>query len=260
MFNTPEEIFYSVIAGVVLMIFVGIIFILTIVRYQGRLYKQEQEQQNLKDTFAKTILQAQIEIQEQTRQHISQELHDNLGQIASLIKINLNTMQLGDTDKTAEKLLITKDLTRQLIADIKSLSVGLNSERITQFGLVSALATETERLNKTGVFKAIFTHEEISEELNTDTAIIIFRMAQEVLNNMVKHSEASLITIKMSDTKKTFTLALSDNGVGYNVDEKMNNGGAGLHNLLQRAALIQAQISIKSQPGEGSQVIIQIPF
>jgi len=82
--------------------------------------------------FSQTLLQSQIEIQEQTLRHIARELHDNLGHSASLIKIYLTTLKLEDTDKASAKIEDTKELTRKLIADIKSLSVSMGSDRLAQ--------------------------------------------------------------------------------------------------------------------------------
>jgi signal transduction histidine kinase len=189
---------------------------------------------------------------------ISRELHDNFGHIASLIKINLHTIKLGDLNKAAAKIEDTKDLTRQLIADIKSLSVSLNSDRIAQTGLVKALQTEVERLNKTDLFIASFTQSGELPEIENDKAIILYRMAQEVLNNMVKHSGAKCIDVKVSIKDNLFILAFSDDGKGFNVEEQLKNGGSGLTNLQKRAGLINALLTIHSKPGNGTSIAIQM--
>jgi len=258
MFNTTEEIFYSVIAGVILMIFVGLIFILSIIRYQNRLYKHDQETLQLQKEFSQTLLQSQLEIQEQTLQQISRELHDNFGHIASLIKINLNTLKLDNPEKAAAKIEDTKELTRQLITDIKSLSLSLNGDRIAKTGLVAALQTEVERLDKTGLFTASFVHTGSMPAIENDKATIIFRMAQEVLNNMAKYSEANNITVGLNIHDNLFILAFNDDGKGFNVAEQLENGGSGLTNLQKRAALINANLTIQSAPGEGTNITIEM--
>lgn len=260
MFNTPEEIFYSVIAGVLLMIFIGLIFILSIVRYQNRLHKHQQEKLKLQEDFSTTLLQSQLEIQEQTFQHISRELHDNLGQVASLIKINLTTLKLDDAAKASEKIEDTKELTRQLIGDIKSLSVSMNSDRITQSGLAKALEMEVGRLNKTGLFNAYYKQTGIVPVIKNDTTMILYRMVQEILNNMVKHSEAKSICVNLTVSESLFILALSDDGKGFNMDEQLKSGGSGLQNLQKRAALINAKLYMQSSPGNGTSVSVELPL
>ncbi len=220
--------------------------------------------QNAKETqiekLNNALLQAQIEIQEQTLQHISRELHDNLGQVASLIKINLTTLKLNDPEKAVEKIEHTKDLTRQLIADIKSLSVSLGSDRIAQTGLARAIETEVERLNKTGEFVAVCELQGAMPDIDADKSLILYRMSQEVLNNMVKHSEAKHINIFIHVNENVFILAFRDDGIGFNAAEKMTASGAGLRNLTNRATLINAQLHIQSLPGDGTEITIKMPL
>ncbi len=234
-------------------------FIVILVAYSNKRKKRFlQEQQNMQMLFKQQLLQSQIEIQEQTFLQISRELHDNFGHIASLIKINLNTLNLEDTNKATAKIEDTKDLTRQLIADIKSLSVSLNSDRIAKTGLVKALQTEVERLNKTDLFTASFMQSGPVLEIENDKAIILYRMAQEILNNMVKHSGANCITVNLSIKDNLFILAFSDDGKGFDMEEQLKSGGSGLTNLQKRAALINAQLIIQSGPGNGTHIAIQM--
>ena len=113
MFDKKEEIYYAVIiTSVFVFVLIGIII------YALLLYlKRKRNHLVDKAVFKQTLLSSQLEIREQTLRYIGKELHDNLGQVASLIKINLNTLQLTDLQKAADKIENTKDLTRQLIAD-----------------------------------------------------------------------------------------------------------------------------------------------
>jgi hypothetical protein len=193
-------------------------------------------------------------------QHLAVELHDNLGQIASIIKINLNTLKFDDTEKAKTKIEDTKELTRQLITDIKLLSASLNGNRITELGLVKGLELEVERLNRTGQFEASLCFDGQEIALEDNKAIILFRMAQEILNNAVKHSGAKRIEISINITGNLFTLAIVDNGMGFNLEEKVKSGGSGLLNLQSRAKLIQAQVSVQSSVGNGTKISIELPL
>lgn len=260
MFKTDQEIYFTVIAGGAVMVMLVSIIIIAVIKYQNRIYKHRKEQAQLHAKFSQTLLESRLEIQEQTFQHISSELHDNLGQVASLIKINLFTIDLNDSDTARDKIENTKELTRQLLTDIKSLSVSLSSDRIAKTGLSQALATEIDRLNKTGQFVASFTQVGDLPILDNDKATILYRMVQEVLNNMVKHSRAKNITVLLNASEKFITLAISDDGIGFSISEKMNSGGAGLLNLQNRAALIHALLYVQSSPGNGSQTTIELPL
>ena len=258
MFEKNEEIIITIILGTVLSLFLIFIAVLAVIRYKYKQHKHIKEKQEMESQFSQTLLQSQIEIQEQTLQHISRELHDNLGHIASIIKINLNTLKLDDLNKAIAKIEDTKDLTRQLIVDIKSLSVSLNSDRIAKTGLVKALQTEVERLNKTNLFTATFTQTGPVPEIENDKAIILYRMAQEVLNNMVKHSDAKRIEVNLNSKDNLFILAFSDDGKGFDVEQQLKSGGSGLTNLQKRAGLINAQLTIQSKPGNGTHIAIQM--
>lgn len=260
MFTSQQEADYSIILFSFFVLLLITIILIAAILYHNRRKKYLQETALLRSQFSQTLLQSQIEIKEQTLQYISRELHDNLGQIASLIKINLNTLQLHDSIKANEKIEDTKDLTRQLIADIKSLSVSMGNDRILQTGLANAIKAEVDRLNRTGEFTATFTISGTMNVIDNDKSVILFRMAQEVLNNMVKHSRATQLTINLSFTEKLFTLALSDNGIGFNVEEKLRSLGAGLRNLTARAILINATLHIKSLSGNGTTITIELPL
>ncbi len=249
-----------VIAITLLLILITLFVIFFLFFYQKRYYQYIKEKQLLQSQFSQSLLQSQIEIQEQTLQHISRELHDNLGQVASLIKINLNTINLSDTQKAEAKIEDTKDLTRQLIADIKSLSVSLGSDRISQVGLVKAIETEVERLNKTGQFNATYELLGVVPEIDKDKSVILYRMAQEVLNNMVKHSRAKQINISLQVKDNILTSLFRDNGIGFNMEQQENSSGAGFRNLKNRALLINAKLDVQSVPGNGTTITIELPL
>lgn len=255
-----SDIAVSIVAGS-LLLFLLCVFIIS---FASLFFKRRQqhihEKQKLQSDFSQTLLQSQLEIKEQTLRHLAYELHDNLGQIASLIKINLNTLQLDDRGKSAQKIEDTKELTRQLITDLKSLSVSLNGDLIAKIGLLKGIENEVTRLNKTGQFITQLKVEGLSALLEESTTIILYRMVQEVINNIVKHSEAKHIDFLATTSENLFTLVIQDDGVGFNLEEKVNSGGSGLLNLQSRAKLIHAQFSIQSSPGVGTKICIELPL
>ena len=218
------------------------------------------DKESMKKVLNETLLQSQIEIREQTIQHIGQELHNNLGQVASLIKMNLNTLNLSNPENASEKIENTLALTRQLIADIKLLSVTLGAASIEQTGLAQALETDIRRISKSGQFRINYQVKGILPEIDRGIAIILYRMTQEVFNNTVKHSKAKQINVLLSVSEKSFTLVFTDDGIGFNKEEKMNSGGAGLRSLQNRARLINAQLNIQSTPGNGTDITIALPI
>jgi signal transduction histidine kinase len=259
-FESKSELIIIFIAGIsVLLLLLGYI-VYFLIFYQKKQLENIENQKNQKLKFQQTLLKSQLEIKEQTLRYLAYELHDNLGQIASLIKINLNTLQLDDREKSVQKIEDTKELTRQLITDLKSLSVSLNGDLIAKIGLLKGIENEVNRLNKTGQFITQLKVEGLSAPLEESTTIILYRMVQEVINNIVKHSEAKHIEFLVSTTENLFTLVIRDDGIGFNLEEKVNSGGSGLLNLQSRAKLIHAQFSIQSSPGVGTKICIELPL
>ena len=260
MFKTSEEIITTIIFGTVLFLFLAVIIVLSIIQYKNRQRKFKIEKEYLKAQFSQTLLQSQLEIQEQTLQQVSRELHDNLGISASLVKIHLTTLPLGNAELLPVKVEETKDLVRQLITDIKALSVRLDGDRVGRVGLIKSIGTEIERINKTGQFTASLTQDGSTPEIDPGKATILYRMVQEILNNAVKHSQAKNIKVNVQTSDKNLTLAISDDGCGFDWEAKSNSSGAGLFNLTNRANLIQAVLSFNSVAGNGTTVTIELPI
>ena len=158
------------VATIVLLILSSFGIIFTVI-YKKKQHAYLNEKKLLQVRFQEELLKTQLEIKENTLKYIAYELHDNLGQIASLIKINLNTLSLNDEEKASRKVEDTKDLVSQLIYDLKSLSMSLNSDRVVQVGLVKSLETEVERLNKTGQVEATLVIEGTFPKLSDNISI-----------------------------------------------------------------------------------------
>lgn len=255
-----ENIIILVVSITVIFLMGGGFIILFVNIYNNRKKAHKKEKELLISLYSQTLLQSKVEIQEQTLQYISRELHDNLGITASLIKIHINTLKLDDPIKLVEQLEEMKDQVKQLIADIKELSVKMDGEKVGHAGLIRSLETEINRINKTGKLKIVFDKKDIINQLAPDRSIILFRMTQEILNNAVKHSEAKKIEITVTTSEKSLILEISDDGIGFNVAEKKKSGGSGLLNLYSRANLIQASLNIQSTPGSGTIISIALPL
>lgn len=255
-----EEIVVTILLGTTLTLFFAIVIVFLFALFNNKNKLNILDKERTKKAFERALLQAQLEIKEQTLQHIAYELHDNLGQIASLIKINLNTLQFNDLPKAEQKIQDTKELVRQLITDLKLLSLSLTGDVIAKVGIIKGLENEVEKINRTGLFTALLEQDGIIPSLDANTTIILYRMSQEIINNIVKHSGARHIKILLRSTKNIFTLAYSDDGEGFNINEKLKSGGAGLLNLQSRAKLINAQLFINSTPDAGTTITIELPI
>jgi signal transduction histidine kinase len=214
----------------------------------------------------KLLLTSRLEIQEQTLQHLSSELHDNLSQLLSVININLTVLpEIFHTQpaEALQKINDTKAMGKELMGEIKALSVSLNTHHIMHTGFRNALSHELSRLQKTGQYQTEFCTSGEEYRLPPENEIILFRITQEILNNIVKHARAKNITATLHYSPESFNLTISDDGKGFDyqatINRKDKTDSTGLRNLLHRAQLINASLIVNSQPGQGATVTIKLP-
>lgn len=263
MSDKNSEIYFVIIAGALLaLLLVG--FIVTILfLYQRRRHQQEQDLARMKDVYEQEALKSQIEIQENTFQTISQELHDNIGQMLSVVKISLAVLPVSKEHEAFEPIQNSRQILNKAIVDLSNLTKSLHTDRVTEISLADSIRYEIETVKKSGITDIDF--QLLGEEVIFDNQrkIFLFRMFQEVFNNMLKHSQAKLIKVVLNYSEgNTFVLHIEDNGIGFNVEEKLksvsSSSGVGLKSLFNRAKLIGADLVMKSKPGEGTRVTITI--
>lgn len=251
--NSRDQI-TSILSFVLFIILLFIFFISLAVRYR----KRKKENDLLKASYLLELQKAHLEIQEETLRYVSRELHDNLGQVASLIKINLNMIDTTSLPApTGEKIEDTRELMRRLTRDIKILSVGLNNASPYQ-PFLEAVKNEIDQLNKTGLFTAELSVSNDFIEPQQEKSLMVLRMVQEVINNVIKHSQATLLSANFFYRNGASVIELEDNGIGFNPDQPLPGDSSGLNNLRNRARLINADLKIRSRAAAGTTVTITL--
>jgi two-component system, NarL family, sensor kinase len=259
-----SELYIVIIIGIILGVLLVGFIVAMILAYQRRQRHQELEVQRLKDLHEREALRSQLEIQEHTMKAISQELHDNIGQMLSVVKLSLSILPI-DTDHPAyEPAKGAQVVLNKAILDLSNITKSMHTDRIAHVGLVESVRFELEAIRKAGLVKVDFTQEGTEMNFEDQKAIFLFRIFQENLNNLLKHSKATEVAVKMTYTDDNFMLEIRDNGVGFNVAEKQRSSaagsGVGLKSMFNRAQIIGAEISIDSIPGEGTKAVIKVPF
>ncbi|MES2777428.1 MAG: ATP-binding protein [Bacteroidota bacterium] len=209
--------------------------------------------------YADELLKSQLEIQEQTFRSISLEIHDNIGQVLSLAKLNMGIM--GQQTDNMPMLEDTRDLLGKAINDLRDLSKSLSPERVADIDLAESIQYELQRVEKTGLYRTTVDIKGKAYPLPKEKKIILFRIFQEVMNNTVKHAAASSLQVTMHYNSSTFELQIVDNGKGFNIQQEQGNiqGGIGLRNMQNRSTLIGAAFQIHSGGGAGTTVNIILP-
>lgn len=221
--------------------------------FTTRKNKLLQEKQLMKTQFEQELLQTQLEIQEQTLKTISEEIHDNVGQVLSLAKLNLNTFEISPE----KKLQDTKQLISKAINDLRNLSRSMHGDRIAELGLQQSLADELQILENSGEFKTGMKITGSQYKLSLQKEMVLFRIVQEALNNAIKHAKAKNISLLLDYTPGLFTLTVSDDGNGF--DSGLVKNGIGLKSMHNRAGLIGGNCNVLSSPGNGASITIKLP-
>ena len=222
--------------------------------------KHAKELSELKHTYEQTLLNSQLEIQEQTLRHISEEIHDNIGQVLSLAKLQLNTLPAPPKTKNLEGINHTKVLLSQALADLRDLSKSFNTDRVNELGLEENIRHELEMLQKTRQYQTQLRINGKFYKIPIQTQTILFRMVQEAINNIIKHARATEVEIIMDYEPMRFCLFICDNGVGIHQDRTPSTkNGIGLKNMQNRSGVIGASFEIYAKENGGTMVKICLP-
>jgi two-component system, NarL family, sensor kinase len=258
------EIYIVVIIGIILgLVLVGFI-VSTLFLYQRRQKKQEDEIVQMKAIYEKEALLSQLEIQENTFKIIAQELHDNIGQMLSVVRITMSALPLEKEHKAYDLVANSQQVLHKAIADLSNLTKSLHTERIADIGLSESIRFELVAIEKSGLLKVNFSTEGYEYPFDEQKSIYLFRIFQEILNNTLKHAKATELNVNLAYTDDFFTMSIKDNGVGFVVSEKKQStkpgSGVGLRSLYNRSGIIGAEISIDGKPGIGTSVLIKLPL
>ena len=258
MLKAPTEfIVVFIIISVILMLVLVVFITLIIYRYQQKQNIYFKDIEALNRSHENALLQSHLEIQEQTFQKISREIHDNIGQKLTLAKLYLNTLNYTDSNRTILQVNDSINIISEAIIDLSDLSHSMSSEIILNNGLIKALEFEVIQLEKSGKYTINFSATGSTIFLDSSTELLLFRIVQEVLNNIVKHANASIIDINLHYITTLLTIQVTDNGKGFFIDE--NNTGTGLSNIKKRAAMLNGNLVLNARPGMGTTIKIEIP-
>ncbi|MFT3700737.1 MAG: histidine kinase [Agriterribacter sp.] len=226
-------------------------------------FKKQQQLRLLKKTLEKETLRTQLEIQQQTLKNISKEVHDNVGQALSLVKLNMNMMTCDEPEMMQHKIDHSKTLITKAIQDLRDLSKGIDTEYVKEMGLTRSIEYELELIKKTGSFETVFSVEGSPYRLGQQQELILFRMVQEALHNIIEHAHATLVSVCINFEPEKCSLTISDNGIGFNTsfleDINHNSFGVSIRNMYNRAKMINADFKLNSILETGTTVTVVMP-
>ena len=198
-------------------------------------------------------------IQEQTLNHVSQEIHDNVGQLLSLVKLQLN---LAAEKEGEENLLLAdaRDNIGRAMMDLRDMAKGMSSDRIRLLGLYTSVDQEAQRIQRTGVCEISVTCEGKAQNMDNQKETILFRVIQECLQNIIKHAQATQVEIAFAYAASALKIEVRDNGKGFLISRGNSLSGLGMMNMHHRIELMRGKVTVESEPGFGTKIVIELPL
>jgi signal transduction histidine kinase len=202
----------------------------------------------------------QREVQEQVMITVARELHDNVGQKLTFMNLQLQQQKAMNV-ALAQSLQPVSEMMIETIEEVRVLGRSLNSEQIAKNGLLYTIEKEADRLRLLKKFTVHWEHDK-EPELTKDQKVIVFRIFQEMLNNLLKHSDAKNIYLSLRGEGK-FKLVVKDDGKGFDAEEIMKTAkGAGLKNIMKRAELAGLKCELNTKPeargGSGTTFTLEV--
>lgn len=204
---------------------------------------------------------ALIDAEEQERERLAAELHDSLGQNLSIINNNayLASLHPGLPPAVAENLKAISRATAETIAEVRQLVLNLRPLQIEQLGLTDSIRELVDKIARTGSMSLDYRVEDIDDSLEGNSATHLYRIVQEALNNLLKHSGARHATFKIERDIHTVRLRIQDDGRGFDVERALAGCGFGLKSISERAQMLNGNLRLNSSPGAGTELIVEFP-
>jgi PAS domain S-box-containing protein len=204
-----------------------------------------------------------IHAQEEERCRIARELHDDISQRMALLQIGLEQFEHGEPGEmpyNREQLHNLAQVASEVSSDLHSLSHQLHPARLDLQGLVAATGGFCRELASQHEVQIKFLHHDVPDQIPMEVALCVFRIVQEALRNVVKHSKTPEANVELSGNGQEIDLCISDSGVGFNPESVHRTGGLGLISMRERLRLIGGRLTVESEPLHGTRIRVRVPL
>lgn len=242
--------------AVVFIIAIGVVLLSQ--QFRQNLYKQKLEQEELKSKHQIELLRYSIQVQEDERKRIARNLHDELGAVLSILRMHLVQLEHLAPEKYSlpQKLSNLKELTENAIANMRRVSHELMPPQLESFGLVKALESLINQIEQTGKIEIQLQTDGELENMSWPLSLALYRVFLELINNSLKHANATKISLAITNTTKETKCHYSDNGKGIDAN-KMH--GIGLKSIEGRIKSLSGNFRFGNQDIGGFFAEITIP-
>lgn len=251
-----QEIDITVIVfGTMGMLLLALGLVVFVVFYQKNRIRQQAEKAERENRYQRELLKAAIEVKEKEQERIAHELHDDIGSALTHIK-----MRLRKDHVEAEEIAKVRELLQEVVGQVRDISHALLPPVLDELGLNGAIRNLCRRLNEQGNIQIdCQVGQGRIEAFTKDTELAIYRIVQELLNNILKHAGATEISVKVELRSPYFILTIEDNGKGFVPPEKLDlqSRSLGMKNLASRVLQIDAELNYELRKPQGTRVILK---
>ncbi len=254
-----EITIFIILISIILLILISGVFVF-VYRYRKRKLIHESEKKQLDDQHKAELLSSQLEIQQQTMQHIGREIHDNVGQKLTLA--SLYALRLGHNNQDAainEPLTSISNLINESLTELRKLSENLTDNDLLTAGIEGLIKKECDKINTLGSCRAAVTFTGLPVLVSLPVKTIVLRVLQEFMQNSLKHASCKEIIIEIENQQTGLKIFIADDGGGFDTAAPGGKGN-GLKNMQKRAEMIGADFLLQSEKEKGTLLRIFIPI
>ncbi|WP_373399333.1 sensor histidine kinase [Algoriphagus halophilus] len=252
-----EQVTFLIIslAGLFLISMIGFLY------YQNRVKSAQIE---LKDAHREqqiVSMRSMLEGQEKERSRIARDLHDGLGNLLSTLKVNIGSLQINFDDSNAKKIYgSASQMIDEACTEVRKIAHEMMPQALKKLGLRKAIEDLVKKMDATHPFDAEFHVHGVEQTFDDNTNVMLYRIVQEALNNIVKYAKASEVSVQITYSDEWFDLTIEDDGVGFDPGSIDSEKGMGLKSIAFRTEFIGGTYDINSRPGVGTLVTINLPL
>jgi signal transduction histidine kinase len=259
--SSSSQIIIGIVLGSLVFLLLGFFFILIVIRYSHKKRRLILENLEIKRKHEEELTSAALEAQEQALNTVSSELHDNIGPILVLSNATLSSLNVAEAEKASEKIEVAKHLLQKAITEIRQVSHLLNGRPVLTDGITNAIDKYAEWLRRSGTYTVNYTAEKVPASINhPQKDLLLYRVVQESINNILKHAAATEIDIRVAYQPKNLIITIVDNGRGFNVNSDSQTTAMGLAGMIKKMQLINGTFNIDSNPNKGTTVTLHIKY
>ncbi len=246
------------ILGTLLLVLLAFTLIIFLVIHKRKQFENSLEKQAMEGDYQNQLLQTRLEVQEQSFKYFSEEIHDNIGQLLSIVKMQLHNIKGNTTEpEIVIKANASAELLGKAISDLRNVSHTLNNTYVDNVGLYAAIQKDLDYIQSAKDLKCSLQKLGNERHLGMEQELLVFRVVQEATANAIKHANPTEIDICLEYTTRHFQVQIRDNGSGFDLS-KVKSQGLGLSNMQVRAKLLKGDLFVQSEVNKGTVVTLSV--